>query len=93
MRTVNRVFTIVAAAALLAGGAARAANDDPAIPAARFIAAIQTAVAAQPGNVTEAEVERDRGRTIVEVKIVGSDGRTAEVKVDVEKNEVVGWQK
>jgi uncharacterized membrane protein YkoI len=92
MRMVNRLAMLVVAALPLAVGAA-ASPDDPAIPADRLIAAIRTAVAAQPGNVGEVEVERDHGRTIVEVKVVGSDGRTIEVKVDVEKNEVVGWQK
>jgi hypothetical protein len=93
MRFVNRLSMLAMAAALLAGGAAPAADDDPAVPADQVIAAIRIAVATQPGNVLEAEVERDRGRTVVEVKIIAKDGRRTEVKVDVEKNEVVGWQK
>jgi uncharacterized membrane protein YkoI len=91
MRIVNRLSALVLAASLLASGTARA--EDPAIPADQVIAAIRTAIATQPGNVAEVEVERDRDRTVVEVKIVRSDGRTADVRVDAEKNEVVGWQK
>jgi uncharacterized membrane protein YkoI len=93
MRFVNRLSTLAMAAALLAGGAAPAPDDDPAIPADQVIAAIRLAVATQPGNVTEVEVERERERTVVEVKIVAKDGRKAEVMVDAEKNEVVGWSK
>jgi uncharacterized membrane protein YkoI len=53
------------------------------------IAAIQTAVAANPGLIEEVDVDREGGRLIVEVKIINADGRQIEVKVDPEENEVI----
>lgn len=66
-----------------------AGADDRGLPADQVIAAIRTAVAAQPGNVKEVEVEREGGRPIVKVELVGTDGREAELRVDPERNEIV----
>jgi hypothetical protein len=79
------VFTAIA---LLLSFDSTFANDRG-LPADRVIAAIQTAVAAQPGLITEVEVEREGGRLIVEVQILSADGRQIEVKVDPEKNTVM----
>ncbi|WP_157606664.1 PepSY domain-containing protein [Sedimenticola selenatireducens] len=37
----------------------------------------------------ERERERERGRDPYEIKLVGSDGRVREIKVDVESGEVI----
>lgn len=89
MRTAARWISLCAiAVGLLAGPAL--ARDDRAVglPAEQLIAAIRTAVAAHPGTVSEVEVERERGRTLVEVKILDDVGERR-VKVDPERNEVV----
>ncbi len=74
-------------ALFLTAGAAIA--NDEALPAKQVIAAIQAAVAARPGLVKEVEVERERGRLIVEVKIVGADGKSTEVRIDPQSNQVI----
>ena len=79
---------VVAATALFLSFGSAFANDRG-LPADRVIAAIQTAVAANPGLITEVEVEREGGRLIVEVQIISADGRQIEVKVDPEKNAVM----
>jgi uncharacterized membrane protein YkoI len=73
---------------LVAGGQAYA-DDDRGLPPDQVIAAIKTAVAAQPGDVKDVEVEHEGGRTLVDVKIVGKDGKKTEVRVDPQRNEVV----
>jgi uncharacterized membrane protein YkoI len=60
-----------------------------ALPADQVISAIQTAVAAYPGNIHEAEVEKEQGNLIVEVKIIDADGKKIKVKVDPAKNTVL----
>ena len=88
MKIVTNLAVFTAIAMSLSFGSA-IANDDEGLPAERVIAAIQTAVAAHPGRITELEVEREDGRFIVEVEIISADGRRTEVKVDPEKNEAM----
>ena len=84
-RTIPAIFA--ATVLLLSFGSAFA--NDRGLPADRVIAAIQTAVAANPGLIKEVEVDREGGRLIVEVQIISADGRQIEVKVDPEKNAVI----
>ncbi|HNR12956.1 MAG TPA: PepSY domain-containing protein [Thermodesulfobacteriota bacterium] len=79
---------IVAISALLLSFAVAFADDDG-LPADKVIASIQTAVAANPGLIETAEVDREGGMVVVEVEIITSDGKRIEVKVDPEKNEVI----
>lgn len=79
---------VLAATALLLLFSSAFANDEG-LPADRVIAAIQTAVAANPGLIKDVEVEREDGRLLVEVEIISADGKKTEVKVDPEKNEVI----
>ena len=60
-----------------------------AIPADQVIASIRTAIAAKPGNLVGVEVETEAGRTLCEVEILASDGKTYEVDVDVASNTLV----
>lgn len=60
-----------------------------ALPAAQIIASIRTAVAAKPGHVLEVEAESEKGKTHCDVKVVGNDGKTYEVGVDVASNKAV----
>lgn len=85
MQIVIKSTLLVAAALFLSFGVAFA-DDDKALPAESVISAIQAAVAAQPGLVKEVEVERERGRLVVEVEIV-TDGRKTKVKIDPETHE------
>lgn len=62
---------------------------DEGLPADQVISAIQTAVAAHPGNIHEAEVEKEQGNLIVEVKIIDADGKKIKVKVNPEKNTIL----
>lgn len=63
--------------------------DSEGLPADRVIAAIQTAVAANPGLIHEVEVEQKLGKLIIEVKVIDAKGQKIKVKVDPEKNEVI----
>ena len=59
------------------------------LPSDQVISAIQAAVAANPGNIHEVEVEQKQGKLIVEVKIIDAQGQKTKVKIDPEKNEVI----
>ena len=41
------------------------------------------------GRIVEVEQEIERGRQLYEIKLVGSDGRFHEIKVDAESGEVI----
>ncbi|SCZ86982.1 PepSY domain-containing protein [Nitrosomonas mobilis] len=62
---------------------------DEGLPADQVISAIRAAVAANPGNIHEVEVEQKQGKLIVEVKIIDANGKKAKVKIDSEKNTVI----
>jgi uncharacterized membrane protein YkoI len=85
MRLMGKAAVVAAMVLFLWGGSAAAVDE--ALPAEQVIAAIQKAVASNPGLVKEVEVEREEGRLIVEVEIVGTDGRKSKVKIDPERNE------
>jgi hypothetical protein len=87
MKSITKPAVFAATTLLLLFGSAFA--NERGLPADRVIAAIQTAVAAQPGLIQEVEVDREGGRLIVEVQIISTDGRRIEVKVDPEKNAVM----
>ena len=65
------------------------AADEKGRPAQLVIAAIQTAIASTPGQVKEVEVDDKNGRVVVEVTIVGSNGREKEIVVNPETNQVM----
>jgi Peptidase propeptide and YPEB domain len=87
MKRITKPAIFAATVLLLSFGSAFA--NDRGLSADRVIAAIQTAVAANPGLIQEVEVDREGGRLIVEVQIISADGRQIEVKVDPEKNAVM----
>jgi uncharacterized membrane protein YkoI len=81
-------LTLSSAALLVAAPAF--ADSDKGLPADQVIAAIQTAVAAHPGQVKDVEVKDRRNQAaIVEVEIVAADGKKHEVKVDTGTKQVV----
>lgn len=63
--------------------------EDRGLPADQFIAAIQAAVAAQPGQVKEVEVDEHKRRMTVKVEIVAADGKEHKVRIDAETRQVV----
>jgi uncharacterized membrane protein YkoI len=85
----NNIRYVCAAALAFALNAAPAFAEDKVLPAQQVIAAIQTATAAAPGQIHEVEVERKNGRLLVEVTVVGSDGKKREILVDPQNNQVV----
>jgi uncharacterized membrane protein YkoI len=85
-----RQTTLIAGAALLAVTATSAiAKEDKVLPAQQVIAAIQAATAAAPGQVREVEVEREGGKLVVEVTVIGADGSKKELKIDPQTNQIV----
>lgn len=84
----NLIVLGAAAAALVLASPALA--DDKGLPAEQVIAAIQAAVAAQPGMVAEVDVKIRRNQaSLVEVEIVAADGRKHKVRVDAATRQVV----
>ena len=69
------------------GQAAKDSKVD--VPAEQVIASIKTAIAAKHGDVRAVEIENEGGKSICEVEILASDGKTYEVEVDVATNMVV----
>ena len=80
-----------AAVALAAGLAAPlgAWAADAALPADQLVASIQAAVASQPGEVKEVDIERKGDRTIVKVEIRQPDGKERDVRVDAGTRQVI----
>lgn len=85
----NSIGISFAGFAMLAAVAPSVQADDAALPHQQLIAAIQTAIAAHPGQIQEVDVEKKSGKTVVEVTITGNDGKKKELTVDPEKNQVV----
>jgi hypothetical protein len=81
-------LAVVATTVLLLSFGSVVAKDEG-LPADRVIAAIQTAVAANPGHITEVDVEREGGRLIVEIEILSTDGKKTKLKVDPDTNAVM----
>ncbi len=91
MKKLNRKNLLWSALGVLAvtgvaSGFALAGDDEKeteiALPAATVTSAINAAVAAKPGNVSEVEIEVEKGVTHIEVEIVAADGKSYEVGVD-----------
>lgn len=55
----------------------------------QMIEAIRTAAATKAGKVRGTDVESEDGKVLCEVEILGEDGKTYEVEVDVATNTVV----
>ena len=89
----SRLMACAVAVALLTAGVAQAKDDDArgprVLPAETVIEAIRAAVAIHPGAVRDVEVEREHGRLLVTVRLLGKDGKGARVMVDPETNEVL----
>ena len=91
MRAIKQGLLIGSVALASAGFASLslAADEDKGLPAEQVTAAIEAAVSANPGNIKDVEIDEKDKRLIVEVTIVGSDGKEKEVKVDPQNNEVI----
>jgi len=86
----KHILTLTAASAAFLLAAPAFADTDKGLPAEQVIAAIQQAVAAQPGMIKDVEVNDRRNQsTIVEVEIVAADGGKHEIKVDPATKQVV----
>ncbi|RZI66952.1 MAG: PepSY domain-containing protein [Variovorax sp.] len=86
----KKLFTLTVASAAFVLAAPAFADSDKGLPADQIIAAIQAAVASQPGQVKDVEVkDRRNNPSIVEVEIVAADGKKHEVKVDPATRQVV----
>lgn len=78
------------AALALALSTASWADTNKGVPADQVIAAIQAAVAAQPGNIKDVEVEDRRDNTpVVEVEIIAAGDKKHKVKVDAGTRQIV----
>lgn len=55
--------------------------------------AIKTALEKVPGTVVEAELEKEHGKTVWEVEIIGSDGSETEVHIDAADGSVIDTEK
>ncbi|GKS59398.1 hypothetical protein YTPLAS18_29250 [Nitrospira sp.] len=55
--------------------------------------AIKTATDKMSGTVVEAELEKEHGKTVWEVEILGSDGSVTEVHIDAADGSVIDMEK
>jgi DUF917 family protein len=85
----SRTLAAGALASVLMLGVSTAHADDEALPADQVISAIRAAVAAHPGRVKDVEIDTEDGVVIVEVDIVGTDGKEHEVKINPSNNSVI----
>ena len=86
----KHILTLTAASAAFLLAAPAFADTDKGLPADQLIAAIQQAVAAQPGMIKDVEVNDRRNQTpLVEVEIVAADGKKHEIKIDSGTRQVV----
>ena len=80
--------TLIAAALALSALPVLAA--DKGLPADQIVAAIQAAVASQPGQVKDVEVDHKRNNRVeVEVEIVTADGKERKVRIDPATRQVI----
>lgn len=54
--------------------------------------AIKTASEKVPGTVVEAELEREHGKTVWEVEVLGADGHVTEVHIDAATGAVISTE-
>ena len=87
MKIISKAVALTAILVFVSLGNAFA--NDEGLPPDRVISAIQAAVAVNPGLIKEVEVEREGGRLVVEIKMIGTDGRETELKVDPATNQVM----
>lgn len=95
MKTVKAVILgMMALGALLASGPVRSSEGEGpgkasvADPELTMEEAIKTATETYPGRVIEAELERENGKGVYEVKVVGQTGETKTLAIDVESGRV-----
>jgi uncharacterized membrane protein YkoI len=81
LRTMASFFVLFAASTL--------AHAEDKLPAKQVIAAIQTAVAAYPGQIKDVDIGKEDGKGIVQVKIENKKGDDETIKVDAENNKVI----
>lgn len=73
-------------------GMALAGDDDEApvgIPASQLVRAINAASAAKAGNIAGVEVESEKGKTIVDVDVLATDGQKYEVTIEASTGKVL----
>lgn len=86
----KHILSLALATAALGTTLPALADSDKGLPADQIIAAIQAAVAAQPGQIKDVEVKDRRNQAaVVEVEIVAADGKKHEVKIDTATRQVV----
>ena len=80
----KNIIALATASAAFALAAPAFADTKAGLPADQVGAATQAAIAAQPGNVKDVEVQdrRNNQSPVVEVEIIGADGKKHEVKID-----------
>lgn len=65
------------------------ADSNVGITPAQATAAMQAAVAAQPGLIEELDVEREGNQTVCEVSVLAANGKDYDVVVNVNTNKVL----
>jgi hypothetical protein len=95
MKTVKAVVLgVMALGALLASGPVRSSEGEGpgkasvGTPVLTMEEAIKTAIETYPGRVIEAEFERENGKGVYEVKVVGQTGETKTLKIDTDSGRV-----
>ncbi|CAJ0874185.1 hypothetical protein AMST5_02577 [freshwater sediment metagenome] len=77
---------VISALMVIANAPWAAAQSGDMLPLETVIAQVRESVG---GNVVGIELERERGRWVYEVKVVGSDGRITEMEVDAHTGSVI----
>ncbi len=79
--------------AVLLSGLALASDDDSDVDASQAAIAlpqaIEIALSAVPGQVTESELEEEDGRLVWEIELTGDDQQNYEVEIDAMTGEIL----
>lgn len=65
------------------------ADSDESVTAKQMVDAINAAEKQAPGRITEIDVERKKGKIVVEIETVDGSGKESKVWIDPETNQMV----
>ena len=85
----HRLISRCTALVLACGAQIGLADDDKGLPADQVVSAIQVVASVHEGMIKDVEIEEKDKQRLVEVTVVGSDGKETEVYVDPKSSKIV----
>jgi len=84
-----QIVSCCTALVLACGAQLSVADDDKGLPADQVVSAIQVVASVHEGQIKDVEIEEKDKQTLVEVTVIGNDGKEKEVYVDPQSSKIV----